>query len=120
MAKNFTQEKLYKRNFTRETLQELITRVEEICSNIEINENTSPENIISIVNNYIKHNVQLRKSYFDTFCERTEKFDERELIYRTAYGALVKGEAMCAGYTEAVRMILAQYDICTSRSYIYK
>lgn len=102
-----------KKNYTREILQELIISVKEICENIEINENTSPENIISIVNNYIKHNVWLRNTYFDTFCERTEKFDKNELIYRTAYGALVKGEAMCAGCTEALRIILAQYGIKT-------
>lgn len=99
--------------YTRETLQELIMSVRKICESLEINENTSIENIISIVNNYIKYNVQLRDSYFDTFCERTEKFDEDELIYRTAYGALVKGEAMCAGCTEALRIILAQYGIKT-------
>lgn len=99
--------------YTRENLKDLIISVKEICENIEIDKNTSHENIISIVNNYIKQNVRLRNSYFDTFCEITEKFDRHELIYRTAYGALVKGEAMCAGHTEALRVILAQYDIKT-------
>lgn len=102
-----------KKFYTKETLQELINYVRKICRTLEINKDTSPDIAISIVNNYIKHNVNLRHSYFDVFCERTEKFDQNELLYRTAYGALVRGEAMCAGYTEAVRILLSQYGITT-------
>jgi len=99
--------------YTRETMQAVVKKVEEICRRLEISENTSQKNIVTIVNNYIKYNVQLRNPYFDTFCERTENFDQTEEVYRTAYGALIKGEAMCAGFTEALRIILAQYGIKT-------
>lgn len=48
----------------------------------------------------------MRKSYFDAFREEIPEIPRSELMYRTAYGALVLGEAMCAGYTEAARMLL--------------
>lgn len=97
--------------YNRTTLRALLDRVQEICEGLEIDENSDPEKIISIVNNYVKYNVSLKDSYFDAFCERSPKFDRDELPYRTAYGALVKKEAMCAGYTEAVRVLLSQYGI---------
>ena len=99
--------------YNKETLNELQKKIQEICSILEIDENTPKGNIIDIINNYIKINVSLRDSYFDAFCERVNKFDKNELIYRTAYGALVKKEAMCAGYAEALRILLSQYGIQT-------
>lgn len=99
--------------YSKATFADLVSKVQHICGNLEITEQSKPESIISIVNNYIKYNVSLRNQYFDTFCERTETFDTNELVYRTAYAALEKGEAMCAGFTEAVRVLLSQYGIKT-------
>ena len=101
------------RFYTKETMKKLIEKVQEICTELEIYPDTPQYRIIEIINNYIKCNVGLRKEYFDTFCERTDKFNQSELPYRTAYGALVKGEAMCAGYAEAERILLSQYGIDT-------
>ena len=97
--------------YTKDTLKELVNTVYEISKSLELTSQSTPETIISIINNYIKCNVKLRSQYFDAFCERTDCFDKNELVYRTAYGALVKGEAMCAGFAEAVRILLSAYGI---------
>ena len=89
--------------YTKDTLKELVNTVYEISRSLELTSQSTPETIISIINNYIKFNVKLRSQYFDAFCERTDCFDKNELVYRTAYGALVKGEAMCAGFAEKER-----------------
>ena len=99
--------------YSREQLEALMQKVNEICSELEITENTPQIATINIINNFIKQNVSLRDSYFDAFSERVEKFNPNELVYRTAYGALVKGEAMCAGFVEAERILLSQYGIKT-------
>ncbi len=110
--KNIIQEPAHgSRFYTQDTLRELVNKLAKIKGQLEITEETNPENAIAIIQNYIKYNVSLRNQYFDAFCERSDTFDQNELIYRTAYGALVKGEAMCAGCTEAVRMLLKMYGI---------
>ncbi len=68
---------------------------------------------ITAVNNYVKSQVKIRHSYFEKFMGETDEFDKSELIYRTAYAALVKNEAMCAGFVEALRVLLSQYNIPT-------
>lgn len=97
--------------YTRDKILKLMEQLDRLHSKLEIDKSTSNKRAIEIIQNYIKCNVSLREPYFDCFCERTEKFDENELEYRTAYGALVKGEAMCAGCAEAVRMLLQLYGI---------
>lgn len=64
--------------------------------------------IIRKINNYIKSNVSIRSQYF-SFMNGLEEFDTDELFFRTALAALQKHEAMCAGYTEATRCLLAVY-----------
>lgn len=97
--------------YTAKTLKELVGKLAELHDSLEITDETEPEAAIAIIKNYIKYNVSLRQSYFDAFCERVDQFDKKELVYRTAYGALVKGEAMCAGYAEAARLLLDMYGI---------
>lgn len=97
--------------YTRTNMRALLDEVEDICKNMGITEETPDRTKIKIINDYVKQNVNLRASYFEAFNEETDKFNENELIYRTAYGALVKGEAMCAGYAEATRILLSQYGI---------
>lgn len=110
--KNIIKEPVHGSEFyTKETLKELVNKLAQIFGQLEITDKTDPENAIAIIQNYIKYNVNLRSPYFDAFCERSETFDKNELVYRTAYGALVKGEAMCAGCAEAVRMLLEMYGI---------
>lgn len=89
--------------YTKETLKDLVCTLKQIYRELE--------KAISIIQNFIKSNVKLITSYFDAFCERTDKFDNNELIYRTAYGELVMSEVMCAVCVEAVRMLLAMYEI---------
>lgn len=86
-------------------LEELFNKVNYIKYNLHI-EKLETVNIINTIKDFIKSNVTLRKKYF-------EDYDENERKYRTAYAALVNGEAMCAGYTEATRILLSTYGIKT-------
>lgn len=97
--------------YSRSSMRALLDEVEDICKNIGITEATPDRTKIKIINNYVKQNVKLRAPYFEAFNEETDKFNENELVYRTAYGALVKGEAMCAGYAEATRILLSQFGV---------
>lgn len=110
--KNIIQEPAHGSKFyTLDTLRQLVSRLAEIREQLEIREDTDSEVAIAIIQNYVKYNVSLRNSYFDAFCEKCDTFDKNELVYRTAYGALVKGETMCAGCAEAVRILLEMYGI---------
>lgn len=97
--------------YNNDNFKELLLEIEKISEKFEIDENTSKYDIIKILNSYVKTNVTIRREYFDAFSEITEKFDKNELIYRTAYGALLKKQAMCAGHTELLRLLLARYNI---------
>lgn len=88
----------------------LFKRIEEILSRFESDELKYQDNdIIKRINNYIKANVSVRHQYFSFMGE--DSFDNNEIYYRTAHAALFEHEAMCAGYTEAVRCLLAAYNI---------
>lgn len=96
--------------YNLQTALELIKKLAEIYYSLDIGKEDT-ETKIQRISDYVKENVNLRSSYFDAVCDRAGSFDRNELEYRTAYGALIKGEAMCAGYTEAVRMMLSLYEI---------
>ena len=66
---------------------------------------------IILVNNFVKSSVKVRKQYFEKFSGECEEFFDSEKIYRTGYAALCRQEAMCAGYAEATRMLLALFNI---------
>lgn len=83
----------------------LMDKVESIIQSLNLNNKTDYEKINKI-NEYLKHHVKVRKTYFDAFREEIPEIPKSELIYRTAFGALVLGEAMCAGFTEAARILL--------------
>lgn len=93
---------------------ELANTVSNIINAYHLDNANIPEEIkILIINDYIKNNVKIRRSYFDAFEERIPEIPNGELIYRTAYGALIKGEAMCAGYTESIRILCEAVGIKT-------
>ena len=92
--------------YTDEMIKELLEKVDEILSGFKVDEHTTDQEKIDFVNDYIKKNVKIRREYFDAFVERIPEIPKSELIYRTAYSALCKGETMCAGYAEASRMLL--------------
>lgn len=92
--------------YTEETYHELVSKVASLATKYHLTVDYIPENVkLMIINDLVKTNVKVRHSYFDAFEERIPAITEDELIYRTAYGALVKGEAMCAGYAEACRIL---------------
>lgn len=97
--------------YNREMLSELYTKVQEIINTLDIDKSTSPTEIIQIINNYIKSTVTIRREYFDALSGLSDVFPKSEEIYRTAYAALVKNSAMCAGYIEATRVLLSVYGI---------
>lgn len=97
--------------YDRNSLKCLIYKIDELGNKFDISDETSQEQIIHILNNYIRDNVSFRKEYLDKFYEKSDVFDKRELIYRTAYAALTKGEAVCSGFTEAMRVLMAYYGI---------
>lgn len=91
--------------YTKEMFIKLLKKVEELIERLSLDKGTDFEKITK-VNEYLKKNVVVRKSYFDAFREEIPEIPDSELIYRTAYGALILGEAMCAGFTEAARILL--------------
>lgn len=100
--------------YNEEMYTELANTVSNIINAYHLDNVNIPEEIkILIINDYIKNNVKIRRSYFDAFEERIPEIPNEELIYRTAYGALIKGEAMCAGYTEAIRILCETVGIKT-------
>ncbi len=92
--------------YTNEMFEKLLSKVEEIYTSLDLDTNLSDQEKIDRVDNYFVNNVQVRKDYFMAFNEMIPEIPESELKYRTAYGALVENQAMCAGFTEASRMLL--------------
>lgn len=97
--------------YNRKRLKAVLDKINIITLDMHIYNGTPQEKIVRIVNNYVKRNVVFRRNYLDKFYGTKDKFDKKELIYRTAYAALIKNEAVCSGYTEAVRVLLAYYGI---------
>lgn len=92
--------------YTEEMFTSLLNKIEEVLNQLGIDEKTPESEIISRVNNYLKQNVKIRDEYFIAQREIIMEFPKDELPYRTAYAALCKGQAMCAGYAEASRVLL--------------
>lgn len=66
---------------------ELIDKVSEIIDKLDLLNGDDYEKITK-VNEFLKKNVSVRKSYFDAFREEIPEIPQDELVYRTAYGAL--------------------------------
>ena len=99
--------------YNEEMFTDLLYKIDEILKTLEIDETTPEDDVIIEVNNYLKQNVKIRNEYFIAQREVISEFPEDELQYRTAYAALCKGEAMCAGYAEASRVLLECCDFNT-------
>lgn len=97
--------------YNRVMFETLIMEVDNLVNKFEIDANSKTKDILRIINNYVKSNTSIRGEYFDKFSGNVEFFDEDEKIYRTAYAALLRKQAMCAGYAELTRILLAMYDI---------
>ena len=96
--------------YSKEMIEVLYERLDILYKSFEASEyvNTNP---IKLVNDYIKSTVNIRHSYFEKFMGEIDFFPKYEGIYRTGYAALALKEAMCAGYAELTRILLAMYDI---------
>ena len=97
--------------YNRQNLNTLLNKIDFIALNMHIDQGLSQEEIVRKINDYVKQNVTFRRNYLDKFYGVVDKFDKKEFIYRTAYAALIKNEAVCSGYTEAIRILLAYYGI---------
>ncbi len=108
---NIIEEPIHGRKFyTDDNIITLKRKLIEIYERINL-EKLEEKDIIKYIGDFVKNNVKYKKSYFDSFTGKVEKFDYSDVKYRTAYGALVEGEAMCAGYAEAIRILLSLYNI---------
>lgn len=97
--------------YNRIMFETLVMEVDNLVNKFEIDTNSRTKDVLRIVNNYVKSNTSIRSEYFDKFSGNVESFDEDEKIYRTVYAALLRKQAMCAGYVELTRILLAMYDI---------
>ena len=91
--------------YTQKMYNFLCKKVAEIVEELNLLNITNAKKI-ERVNDYMIEHVTIRSQYFDAFREAIPKIPRSELIYRTAYAALVLGEAACPGFTEAVRILL--------------
>ena len=108
---NIIEEPIHGRKFyTDDNIITLKRKLIEIYERINL-EKLEEKDIIKYIGDFVKNNVKYKKSYFDSFTGKVEKFDYSDVKYRTAYGALVEGDAMCAGYAEAIRILLSLYNI---------
>ena len=108
---NIIDEPIHGRKFyTRDELIKLKERISIIYNELNIRNLDTSKKIISI-SDFLKNSVSYKKSYFDCYTGKTPYFEYKNIKYRTAYGALVIGEAICSGYAEAARILLSLYDI---------
>ena len=92
--------------YDKSMLENLLKKIESILTELDVNENTPRADAIKKINDYLKANVSIRDEYFIAQREIVTEFPTDELPYRTAYAALCKGQAMCAGFAEAARVLL--------------
>ena len=92
--------------YNKEMFQELADKVGSIVEELGLLTDIDDATKIDRVNKYLMNNVSIRNEYFEAFREVITSIPDSELVYRTGYAALLKGEAMCAGYTEASRILL--------------
>ena len=93
--------------YNKEMMIQLISELEKVYTELNLPKNMSQEEKIKTVASYVKNNVNFRKEYLN----RDKGLDSGELVYRTAYATLKYKEAVCAGFVEAIRIILSLYDI---------
>ena len=86
---------------------ELLNKIKDIITELGISENMTSLEQIEKISEYLKNRIRFRKEYLDI----DEGLKEDEMIYRTAYAALVRHEAVCAGTVEAVRILLNMFNI---------
>lgn len=98
--------------YTEEMKKEYTEEIAEIIEKLNITDKDSDIVKIEKINNYIKDNISIRDNYFHAL-DGDVPFDRREMLYRTGYAALIKGEAMCAGFTEATRSLLEAVNVKT-------
>lgn len=89
--------------------QRLVEYVEEFLKLNPQLETMSSREKIEFVNNYLKDSskFKLRKEYFDALKGLVPEIPQSELMYRTGYALLTRGESMCAGYAEATNILLS-------------
>ena len=95
-----------KQYYTPEMREELSIKIKEILTSLQITDEMSDFEKISLINNYIKENVKLRTSYFDAMKGIIDEIPNNELYYRTAHAALINSEGICVAFAEATRMLL--------------
>ncbi len=89
-------------------------KIYNIIKTYHLDNESIPEDAkVLIIKDYLKNNVRIRDDYFYSFLGYIPEIPKDELKYRTAYSALFKGETMCAGYTEACRILLESVGIKT-------
>lgn len=93
--------------YTKQMFDELVLRVGSLLKELGINAQSTKEYIINSINDYMMENVKISKQYFD-------EYGEDKLKFRTAHAALVQGEAVCVGFTEACRILL---ECCGFQTY---
>ena len=98
--------------YTDEMKREYKEEIASIIRKLDITEKDNDMTKIKKINDYIKDNISIRDNYFHAL-DGDVDFDRREMLYRTGYAALIKGEAMCAGFTEATRSLLESVNIKT-------
>ena len=98
--------------YTPQMKEELYARVGETIDSLGLSQ-VSDEKKAFLVNKHIMEKVEIRPEYFYAFNTLGQPFDESEVYYRTAHAALYSGQAMCAGYAEAVRVLLETSGVKT-------
>jgi hypothetical protein len=98
--------------YTQKMLYELTIKAVQIYEELNLYEGDDRSKIES-VNNFLINNASVRKEYFEAFRESIPEIPNEELIFRTAYAVLIKGQGMCAGYTEASRILLEMAGLKT-------
>lgn len=68
--------------------------------------------ICDSIKNYLISILHSRKEYISSY-ENETPLPESEILYRTAYAALTKHQAVCTGYIEATRIVLECYGVQT-------
>ena len=88
-----------KHEYTKEKIDEVNKKVDEIYSKL-VNPNDSNRNNIKRIHDYLIDNIVYEKSEDDT-----------DKDYNNAYGALINGKAVCGGYTDAMYLFLEKMGI---------
>jgi len=106
-------EPIYGEEFWTPTMiDETLSELELLDKKLNLKKSTQDESTQNI-KKYLKSIYGFRKEYFNAL-ENGELQKESEYQYRTAYGSLIKKQAICHGHSQAERMLLGLADIETS------